>query len=262
MTIYNGDAIACMENIETASIDAIITDPPYGTTACKWDAVIPFGPMWEQIRRISKPTTPTVLFCSQPFTSALIASNFKDFRYTWVWEKERPTNVFSMKLRPGKVHEDIAVFYQKAGQYFPQMEERKAGRGKTTTDRDLLKCNNNGTETTGKTKYKYSKDYNPSLRYPRSVRQVNRDGKKLHPTQKPLELIRYLVKTYTKPGELVLDFTMGSGTTWLACEQLGRRFIGIEQEFDWIEVARDRVRQSRQEHYEGLRNAFIRNSVG
>jgi site-specific DNA-methyltransferase (adenine-specific) len=242
--LYRGDCLEVMDELiaEGVKVDAIITDPPYGTTACKWDSVIDFNLMWEQLNRIIKPNGAIVLFGSEPFSSALRMSNIKNFRYDIIWEKERPTNIFFMKKQIGKVHEIVSIFYKKQPTYNPQMKKRKGNYKKKTDKYDLESCNNNGSKTHLKQKYKYSKTYDETLVYPRSVLQIIRDrGKKQHPTQKPVALMEYLIKTYTNENETVLDFTMGSGTTGVACKNLGRKFIGIELDPDYFKIAEDRI---------------------
>jgi len=234
MNLMLGDCLELMKDIPDGSVDMILTDPPYGTTACKWDSVIPFEPMWEQLKRIIKPNGAIVLTASQPFTSALVMSNPKMFRYEWVWEKSRCSNPYVAKFQPLKVHENVLVFGN-AKNYFPQKTEgakytisKKSG-GRVAGD---IKTNNNS--FTGKTS---------SGRYPRSVQRISNPSLSvgLHPTQKPVSLMEYLIKTYTNEGETVLDFTMGSGTTGVACKNLGRSFIGIEKDAGYFEIAKQRL---------------------
>jgi len=237
-----GDCLIAMKDIPDGSIDMVLTDPPYGTTACKWDSVIPLEPMWEQLKRVIKPNGAIALFGSEPFSSALRMSNIKNFRYDIIWEKERPTNIFYMKKQIGKVHEIISIFYNKQPIYNPQMEKRSGKHSKKEADYNLLNCNNNRTLTHKHPKYKYSKTYEPTLVYPRSVLKINRDRlKNMHPTQKPVALMEYLIKTYTNEGEKVLDFTMGSGTTGVACRNLNRNFIGIEKDKEYFDIANERI---------------------
>ena len=222
----------------------ILCDLPYGTTACKWDTVIPFEPMWAELKRIIKPNGAIVLFGSQPFTSALVMSNPKMFRYEWIWEKERPTNIFFMKKQVGKVHENILVFYKKQPVYNPQMVARVSNN---ESKRDLSTLNNNGSKTHKNQTYRYSSSYNDKLHYPRSVQRINRDRtKNAHPTQKPVALLEYLIKTYTNVGETVLDFTMGSGSTGVAAKNLNRNFIGIELDEKYFEIAKKRIEEANQ----------------
>ena len=237
-----GDCLDHMVEIPDGSVDLVLTDPPYGTTACKWDAVIPFEPMWAQVWRVLKPNGAAVFTASQPFTSALVMSNAKDFRYAWVWEKAVGSNFAALKYQPMKEHEDIVVFSRKTHNYYPQKEPRK-GSGKAR-----LKYGNNGSvtgETTGSLAFSgfTPETYDHDWRNPSSVQFFNNReaGRGLHPTQKPVALMEYLIRTYTNPGETVLDFTMGSGTTGVACKNTGRRFIGIERDDEYFEIAKRRI---------------------
>ena len=240
--LIQGDCLERMKDIPDGSIDCVITDPPYGTTACKWDTVIPFEPMWEQLKRITKKNGAIVLFGSQPFTSALVMSNPKMFRYEIIWEKERPTNIFFLKKQIAKYHENLSVFYQNQPTYNPQMEKRQGHHYQKEKDYDLLKCDNNGSKTHTGQIYKYSKDYNPELIYPKSVLKIQRDRQKnAHPTQKPVAIMEYLIKTYTNEGNTVLDFCVGSGTTGIACKNLNRNFIGIELDPEYFKIAKKRI---------------------
>jgi len=239
-----GDCLEIMKTIKDGSIDAIITDPPYGTTACKWDSVIDFDLMWEQLNRIIKVNGVIVLFGNEPFSSMLRISNIKDYRYDIIWQKEKPTNPFTIKKQFGKVHENISVFYKKTPTYNPQMNKRK-----NVTNPHPMKGNLNIDETNVISGvYKHSIDYNPNLVYPISVQTFNRDSKKgvkkLHPTQKPVLLMEYLIKTYTNEKETVLDFTMGSGTSGVACVNTNRKFIGIEMDENYFKIAEKRIKDS------------------
>jgi site-specific DNA-methyltransferase (adenine-specific) len=199
--------------------------------------------MWEQLKRVTKTNGAIVLFGSQPFTSALVMSNIKMFRYEIIWEKERPTNIFFMKKQIGKVHENILVFYRKQPTYIPLMEKTNKSKGHLPSD-DFSKYRNNGSLTHSRQTYQVSKDYDFTLRYPRSVCRFNRDlssNSVRHPTQKPVALMEYLIKTYTNENETVLDFTMGSGTTGVAAKNLNRKFIGIEKDAGYFEIAKQRL---------------------
>ena len=237
-----GDCLERMKEIPDGSVDLVLTDPPYGTTACKWDAVIPFENMWAELKRVLKRNGAAVFTASQPFTSALVMSNAKDFRYAWVWEKAVGSNFATLKYQPMKEHEDIVVFSRKTHNYYPQKEPRK-GSGK-----NRLKYGNNGSvtgETTGSLAFSgFTPDtYDHDWRNPSSVQFFNNReaGRGLHPTQKPVALMEYLILTYTNEGETVLDFTMGSGTTGVACLNTGRRFIGIERDVDYFKIAKNRI---------------------
>lgn len=235
-TLIQWDCLQIMRDIPDGSIDAIITDPPYWTTACKWDSVIPFEPLWAELKRIIKPNGAIVLFGSEPFSSALRMSNIKDFRYDIIWEKERPTNIFFMKKQIAKVHEIISIFYKKQPTYNPQMERSM------WVNRKLYDWNESKTHL--RQKYKSSEEYDYTIRYPRSVLKINRDIKAKefrHPTQKPVALIEYLIKTYTNEWETVLDFTAGSWTTWVACKNTNRNYILIEKDEWYCNIIRKRL---------------------
>jgi site-specific DNA-methyltransferase (adenine-specific) len=226
-----------MKTIPDASIDAIITDPPYGTTACKWDSVIPFEPMWKELNRIIKHNGAIVLFGSQPFTSALIMSNPKMFKYCWYWEKSRPTGHLNAKKMPMKNIEDIIVFYATQSLYNPQMEIGKPNHvsdGYIRKTKHTNNCYGN---------FKNVSQKNTNYKYPKQLLKFKQQdpNKILHPTQKPLLLLEYLVKTYTQEHDTILDFTMGSGTTGMACKSLNRNFIGIELDKDYFEIATARI---------------------
>lgn len=233
--LINGDCLEIMKTIPDWSIDAIITDPPYGTTACKWDSIIPFEPMWAELKRIIKPNWAIVLFGSEPFSSALRMSNIKDFRYDIIWEKERPTNIFFMKKQIGKVHEIISIFYKKQPTYNPQMEKSLGSNKKL--------INGNDSKTHNRQTYKSSEWYDDKVRFPRSVLKIGRNhlSERLHPTQKPVALLEYLIKTYSNEWETVLDFTMWSWTTWVACKNTNRNFIGIEMDEKYFDIATERI---------------------
>jgi DNA modification methylase len=235
--LMQSDCLEKMQEIPSGSVDAIITDPPYGTTACKWDSVIPFAPMWEQLRRIIKPNGVIVLFGSQPFTSALIMSNPKMFKYCWVWEKTLGTNPMIVSKQPFRKHEDISVFYSKRPTYNPQMV---SGAPYVDSQRQSgLDAINNGKRGIKKA------IINKGTRYPSSVQKFsNGNYGNVHPTQKPVALMEYLIKTYTNENETVLDFTMGSGTTGVACVNTGRNFIGIEKDDKYFAIAQQRIAEA------------------
>jgi site-specific DNA-methyltransferase (adenine-specific) len=229
--LHLGDCLEVMKQIPDNSVDAIICDLPYGTTACKWDSVIPFEPLWAQYKRIIKDNGAVVLFASQPFTSALVMSNIKWFKYQWVWEKSRFANQMLAKVQPLKIHEDIVVFANDKAIYNPQglIEINKVTKqGSKITD------NNGG----GIRKTSYLQTH---TNYPRSILRFGSEGKTVHPTQKPVDLLEYLVKTYTNEGDTILDNCMGSGTTGVACKNLNRKFIGIEQDPSYFEIAKGRI---------------------
>lgn len=241
MELWQGDCLELMKNIPSKSVDCIIADLPYGTTACTWDVVIPFEPLWAEYERIIKDRGAILLFGNEPFSSELRLSNKKLYKYDIYWQKEKPTNVFTIKKQFGRVIETISVFYKKTPTYNPQMQLRE-----NVTNPKPMKGDLNIDETNVITGvYKHSEDYDPNYVYPINILKFNRDGKKgnkaLHPTQKPLSLIEYLVSTYTNVGDLVLDNCCGSGTTLLACKNLGRNCIGIEKDERYYNIAKERV---------------------
>ena len=246
-TLYHGDCLDILPTLPAQSVDAIIADPPYGTTACKWDSVIPLDAMWRELRRVIKPRGAVVLFAAQPFTSALVMSNTGWFKYAWVWEKSKGANIASVNFQPLRVTEDITVFsdgastYTKSGnamRYFPQ---------RTPLDKPYVrrfvtnKCYSEE-HITAPLRSQRPEQAEYTHAYPRNLLQfANVFEGKDHPTQKPVELLRYLVRTYTNPGETVLDFTMGSGTTGVACTMEGRHFIGVELDAGYYDIARRRI---------------------
>ena len=238
--LMKGDCLERMKEIPDGSVDLILTDPPYGTTACKWDSVIPLEPMWEQLKRIIKPDGVIVLTASQPFTTVLIASNISAFRHNLVWDKVSPTGHLNAKKKPMLRHEDIVVFSKtKHGvfTYNPQMR-KGAYRNKSpkrSTDNVKGRCYG----VVNHTKDNFNDDY-----YPTSIYELSTANRldKLHPTQKPVALMEYLIKTYTNEGETVLDFTMGSGTTGVACMNTNRKFIGIERDDKYFDISVKRIR--------------------
>jgi len=243
--LHNGDCLEVMKTIPDNSIDAIITDPPYGTTACKWDSVIDFELMWEQLNRIIKPNGAVVLFGSEPFSSALRMSNIKNYKYDWIWNKVLGKNFLLAKKMPLKSHEIISVFYKKQPTYNPQRTEKKSD---STLKREKRKmdCNDKSiSEHYGRIKRVNSdSDY----KYPVTIQTFKQQNKSnqflkkvFHPTQKPVELMEYLIKTYTNENETVLDFTMGSGSTGVACKNTNRNFIGIEQDEKYFKIAKERI---------------------
>ena len=238
-TLINDDCLNAMAFIPDGSISAIICDPPYEITDCEWDSIIPLEPMWAQLKRVIKPNGAIVMTASQPFTTTLIASNMKMFKYCWVWEKSKASNFQLAKHNPMKIHEDVCVFYKKKT-YYPQMEwVGIKDKRKTFTERKAKFPH----ISSGKT-LSHSKDN--GYRYPKSIIKVNNSDTTgaVHPTQKPVALMEYLIKTYTNPTETVLDFAMGSGTTGVACVNLGRDFIGIELDDDYFSIASGRIEEA------------------
>ena len=234
--IICGDCLEVMKDIPDKSIDMILCDLPYGTTACKWDMIIPFEPLWEQYKRIIKDNGAIVLTASQPFTSALVMSNVMMFKYEWIWEKDGGSNFATVKYMPMKEHENILVFGKNKLNYFPIRQKRTGSRkGKITTTIDSGRKNSVYGTQCGGLKLQVGR-----LRTPRSIQRFTRE-RGLHPTQKPVALFEYLIKTYTDEGDLVLDNCIGSGTTGVAAKQLGRNYIGIEKEPEYVEIARKRI---------------------
>lgn len=242
MDLMHGDCLIEMDKIPDASVDMVLCDLPYGTTACAWDSVIPFEPLWEQYRRVTKKNAAIVLMACQPFTTMLIASNMAQFKYEWIYEKTNPKGFLSAKHRPLTAHENVVVFCQGTPPFYPQKwrvpeylrTKRKHATAKTAGEcygsRELKRWDDDGT------------------RLPTSVigfsNRVGRKGNH-HPTQKPLALMEYLIKTYTEPGETVLDNCMGSGTTGEGCIITGREFIGIEKNAEYFATAKKRLEEAR-----------------
>ena len=224
--LLHGDCLELMKDIPDNSIDMVLTDPPYGTTACKWDTVIPFEPMWEQLKRITKDNGAICLFGSEPFSSHLRLSNLKMFKYDWTTIKSKPTGHLNAKKQPLRTVESISVFYKKQCGYYPQGLKDCDVMVSRTNRGNYRKCS----KTTRQTKTGYPKQH-------LEIRSI--DGQ--HPTQKPVALLEYLIKTYTLENETVLDFTMGSGSTGVACKNLDRGFIGIEKEQKYYDIAREKI---------------------
>lgn len=238
--LYIGDCLEVMKDIPGHSIDMVLCDLPYGTTACKWDVLIPFDRLWEQYKRVIKDNGAILLFGTEPFSSAARLSNLDWYKYDLVWQKEKPVNFFQLKRRFGKTTENIMIFYKKQPTYNPQMElsnkpmvtNKPKGKHKsiiTGVNKEVLPYNDTG------------------YRYPCDVLKFNREklGSTIHDTQKPVELCEYLIKTYTNAGDLVLDNCMGSGTTGIACLNTDRNFIGIEKEEKYFEIAKKRIEDER-----------------
>jgi site-specific DNA-methyltransferase (adenine-specific) len=226
--LLKGDCLEVMKSIPSGSIDAIITDPPYGTTACKWDSVIPFTLMWEQLNRIIKPNGAIVLFGSEPFSSALRMSNIKMYKYDWIWKKNTGTGFAIAKYQPLRYHENILIFSKNKTTYNPIPTERFSEASKKVCKKPVR---GGGKNTHLPNDIKVVKiQYDSETKNPESVlefKSVPNASGKLHPTQKPIELMEYLIRTYTNENETVLDFTMGSGSTGVAAKNLNRNFIGI-----------------------------------
>ncbi len=238
-TLHHGDCLDILPTLPSGSIDAVIADPPYGTTACKWDSVIPLDAMWRELKRVIKPRGAIVLFAAQPFTSALVMSNAEMFRYEWIWNKKRATLFQHANRMPMRKHENICVFYRSLPTYNPQFTNGTPYIDKRTSRKGLAGLVVGHCET-----IKTPVD-NSGFRYPVSVLEVDEDFTRahVHPTAKDVNLLRYLVRTYTNPGETVLDFTMGSGTTGVACAMEGRHFIGVELDAGYFDIAKRRIEQ-------------------
>lgn len=244
INLMHGDCLELMKTIPDGSVDMVLTDPPYGTTACKWDSVIPFEPMWDQLKRIIKPNGAIVLFGSEPFSSALRMSNIKQYKYDWVWDKVSGGAFVLAKVRPMQTVENICVFGCGKVNYYPQMtdadEKNIRPISSPTKPKELLPVRGSGL-------VRSSENYNNKKRYPKNLIKFNKGNaecnslNRLHPTQKPVALLEYLIKTYTKEGEAVLDFTMGSGSTGVAAKNLNRSFIGIEMDDKYFEIAKERI---------------------
>jgi site-specific DNA-methyltransferase (adenine-specific) len=237
--VLQGDCLELMKDIPDGSVDMILADLPYGTTACKWDTIIPFEPLWEQYKRIIKPNGAIVMTASQPFTTTLISSNIKMFKYCWYWDKEVGSGSLLAKIQPLRSMEDICVFYKKQPIYNPQMEIRKK-----ENYRPLPKKNGSEIYNINPQVIDYN---NGEYIYPKSRIVINGKGKelnskyKVHPTQKPVALMEYLIKTYTDEGDLVLDNVAGSGTTGVAAMNTNRNFILMEQEPEYVEIIKKRL---------------------
>ena len=236
--IYNEDCLVGMKRIPDKSVDMILCDLPYGTTDNKWDTVIPLNWLWDEYNRVIKDNGAIVLTASQPFTTKLINSNIKNFKYTWVWEKSRFANQMLAKKQPLKIHEDICVFYKKQVNYNPQ---GLIEINKTTKQGKKISDNNGG--GLRKTSYKQT-----HTNYPRTILKYKSEGKTIHPTQKPVALFEYLIKTYTNENETVLDNCMGSGTTAIACMNTNRNYIGFELDKEYYEKSLERIKNHTSEN--------------
>src|SRR5699024_1437034 len=240
--IYNEDCLVGMKKIPDKSVDMVLCDLPYGTTACKWDTIIPFDPLWEQYERVIKDNGAIVLTASQPFTTKLINSNIKNFKYTCVWTKKKSSTALHTKIQPVKIHEDIVVYYKKKPLYKPQMTKGKPRK-------DPMSNISNGEAFDGRS---VIRGYNNSegLYYPKSILEISNANQrnKIHPTQKPVELFEYLIKTYTNKGETVLDNCMGSGTTAIACINTNRNYIGFELDEEYYKASLERIKEHKGEN--------------
>ena len=240
--LMQGDCLERMKEIPDGSVSMVLTDPPYQITACKWDSIIPLEPMWEQLKRIIKPNGAIVMTASQPFTTTLIASNMKMFKYCWVWEKNLKTGNLNARRMPMGGHEDIVVFCKGSPTYNPQKRMR-------TIEVPSGNKKNSKTSVYGSQREDYvnrqSDKINPDTVI-KNIKCVHNSSGKVHPTQKPVALMEYLIRTYTNEGETVLDFTCGSGSTGVAAVNLKRNFIGIELDPNYFEIAKQRIEAAQQ----------------
>jgi len=245
--LIQGDCLEKMKDIPDKSIDMILCDLPYGTTACKWDTIIPFEPLWEQYKRIIKDNGAIVLTASQPFTSALVMSNIKMFKYEWVWVKNGITGFANAKKQPLRNYEDILVFSKERTNYFPQDLIRIDKKCKNSKNRggESLRMSIDDSKNKGSLRTEGKEYIQEFTGYPKqTLTDIKEDAEKLHPTQKPVALFEYLIKTYTNEGDLVLDNCMGSGTTGVACKNLNRNFIGIELDAEYFKIAEKRINEN------------------
>ena len=256
--LYNGDCLEVMDRLikEGIKVDAIITDPPYGTTICKWDSIIPFDKMWEKINNLIKPYKPVVLFGKEPFSSYLRTSNVENFKYDWIWKKDTKANFPQAGFQPLNNLEIISVFSKGYARNFPKDSPKKdmimPYNPQFSTGKEYkLPKESKTTEIFGLNHknglYKH-KEKDTSKRFPFNILEFKTDKSKLHPTQKPVALMEYLIKTYTNEGDTVLDFTMGSGSTGVACVNTNRNFIGIELDEMYFNIAKDRINKAKDEN--------------
>lgn len=246
--LFLGDCLDVMKTLPDNEIDLILCDLPYSLTALEWDSLIPLEPLWEQYNRIAKENAAMVFTASQPFTTILISSNIKNFRYEWIWEKPQGTNPMAAKFMPLKSHENILVFYRKKPIYNPQMWQSTPYSGFKSNTKNIG-------EAYGNLKSQH-RDNTDGSRYPKTILKFKQE-KGYHPTQKPVPLMEYLIKTYSNEGDLVLDNTMGSGTTGVAAIQCDRRFIGIESDSTYYDIAMKRIQQAEKDKEMSLDNFFI-----
>ena len=241
--IHHGDCLELMKDISDNSIDMILCDLPYGVTQCKWDIIIPFDELWKQYLRIVKDTTPIVLFGAEPFSSQLRLSNLKMYKYDWIWEKSHATGFLNAYKQPLRTYENICVFYKKQCVYNPEIKDKEKHKIRLSKKHKGVVSDNYGKYEKGVVKLPLDKTM------PKNIIKFSRQTKKdnIHPTQKPVALYKYLIKTYTNEGMLVLDNCIGSGTTAIACEELNRRWIGIEKEKKYVDLANERLKNYRQQ---------------
>ena len=245
--LMQGDCLVRMAEIPDGSVDMILADLPYGTTACKWDNVIPFEPLWKHYWRVLKPNGAVVLFGSEPFSSHLRMSQIKHYKYDWVWQKNRSSSVSLAKYQPLRFSENVSVFYRETCAYYPIKELRTDKTGRMRYAHQHKTWRNSSENITDLRETGYS--HTEQMRYPSNIQSFdcipnNAKSGKYHPTQKPVALLEYLIKTYTLEGETVLDNTMGSGSTGVAAINLKRKFIGIEQDDKYFAIAQKRIAEA------------------
>lgn len=242
--LYKGCCLEIMPTIPDKSIDMILCDLPYGTTACKWDVIIPFEPLWKEYKRIIKDRGCIALFGSEPFSSYLRMSNIKQFKYDWIWNKSNPANIALSKIQPLKYHEIISIF--NSGFYYPQMIKRdKLGTKRLQNKNSTIKFSSSKIQSDKDFKKEYNiNKYDEFFKMPSSVLLFKVERGKRHPTQKPVALLEYLIKTYTLENETILDNCMGSGSTGVACVNTNRNFIGIEKEENYFNIAEKRIKEA------------------
>lgn len=237
MRLYNGDCLEMMKKIPRKSVDFILTDLPYGSTQAEWDSVISYHPMWKQIKRARKDNAATALFGTEPFSSYLRVSNITEYKYDWVWDKGMKSNFLNAKKQPLRSNEVISMFYEGQCVYNPQ---KVAGQ-----KRYKLTRKDAGKKYAGYYTFTSDTSYDSDERYPHTILSFDSQPRanSLHPTQKPVELLEYLIRTFTNEGDVVLDFTMGSGSTGVACKNTGRKFIGIEIDKEYFDLAKRRINE-------------------
>lgn len=244
--LIHGDCLIEMEKIQSESIDLILCDLPYGKTRCKWDVIIPFSNLWDKYKNIRKGKTVIALFGNEPFSSHLRLSNLNEFKYDWIWTKPKPTGFLNAKKQPLRNNEIISIFYKKQPNYYPQFWESNK---MNSVYRGGALLTGQGSTVYGKMKPTIMKELNVTKRYPVIIIKFNNvngqsKGRTGHPSQKPVPLLEYLIKTYTNEGDLVLDNCMGSGSTGVACKNLNRRFIGIEKDETFFNIAKKRIEEA------------------
>jgi site-specific DNA-methyltransferase (adenine-specific) len=260
--LHNGDCLDIMPLIPDKSVDMILCDLPYGTTACKWDSVIPFELLWKQYKRIIKDNGATLLFATQPFGSKIINSNIDEFKHEWIWNKKVSGNFINAKYAPLRIHESILLFSKKSPQYFPIMTDADLGNNRPVSKSNHTKGIYNGIKSG---EFKENENRSRDKRYPVTILEYSSREKecnpinRLHPTQKPVPLLEYLIKTYTKEGDTVLDNAMGSGSTGVACNKSNRHFIGIEKDPMYFEISKKRLAELEFKNIENVFKSFGHN---